>query len=67
MLKCYNGCNTEIYFDVGVKGPHGKQIPLEVDTGLPHDCPNKKDTDEKFIGQEIMDLESKESGYYPKY
>lgn len=66
-MKCNNGCDTEIYLDWGVRSPSGKQIPLDVETGLPHDCPNKKDTDEKFIGQEIIDLEQKESGYYPKY
>lgn len=66
-MKCNNGCNTDIYFDAGVKSPNGISIPLDEDTGIPHDCPNKKETDEKFIGQEIMDLESKESGYLPKY
>lgn len=59
-MKCENKCDTEIYFDWAVRSPSGKQIPLEVDTGLPHDCPNKKYGDEKFIGEEIMDLENKE-------
>lgn len=66
-MKCNNNCDTEIYFDWGVRGPSGKQIPLEVETGLPHDCPNKKDTGEKFIGNEIIDLERKESEYHPNY
>jgi len=66
-MKCSNGCGTEIYLDWAVRSPNGKQVPLEVDTGLPHDCPNKKSYGEKFIGDEVNDLEEKERGYYPKY
>lgn len=58
-MKCRNGCDTEIYFDSRETGPRGNPIPLENDTGLPHDCPNK-DSSEKFIGDEIMDLETRE-------
>lgn len=59
-MKCKNNCDTEIYFDWAVRGTKGNQIPLEVNTGLPHDCPNKPEGSEKFIGEEIMDLENRE-------
>ena len=60
MPKCNKGCDTEIYFDWAIRSPSGKQIPLELDTGLPHDCSKKNQTQEKFIGEEIMDLENTE-------
>lgn len=66
-MKCSNGCDVEIYLDWSVRSESGKQIPLEVETGLPHNCPNKKQYSEKFIGEEINELEKKENEYYPKY
>lgn len=38
--QCRNGCGTEIYFDNNRKSESGKAIPLEKETGNPHNCPN---------------------------
>jgi hypothetical protein len=32
------GCSQEIYFDANNKSQSGKWIPLDKDTGLPHQC-----------------------------
>ena len=37
-LQCNKGCGNEIYFDVNTKTQSGKFIPLDKDTGLPHQC-----------------------------
>jgi hypothetical protein len=37
--QCNKGCGQEIYFDANNKSPSGKFIPLDKDTGLPHQCP----------------------------
>ena len=35
---CNKGCGQEIYFDANNKSQSGKFIPLDKDTGLPHQC-----------------------------
>jgi hypothetical protein len=35
---CNKGCGQEIYFDANNKTESGKWIPLDKDTGLPHQC-----------------------------
>jgi hypothetical protein len=35
-LQCTKGCGQEIYFDANNKSQSGKFIPLDKDTGLPH-------------------------------
>jgi hypothetical protein len=38
-LQCNKGCGQEIYFDANhSKSQSGKWIPLDKDTGLPHQC-----------------------------
>jgi hypothetical protein len=37
-LQCNKGCGQEIYFDANNKSQSGKFIPLDKDTGLPHQC-----------------------------
>ena len=37
-LQCNKGCGQEIYFDANNKSQSGKWIPLDKDTGLPHQC-----------------------------
>jgi hypothetical protein len=37
-LQCNKGCGQEIYFDANNKSQSGKYIPLDKDTGLPHQC-----------------------------
>ena len=37
-LQCSKGCGQEIYFDANNKSQSGKLIPLDKDTGLPHQC-----------------------------
>ena len=36
--QCRKGCGQEIYFDTNNKSQSGKFIPLDKDTGLPHQC-----------------------------
>jgi hypothetical protein len=36
--QCNKGCGQEIYFDANNKSQSGKFIPLDKDTGLPHQC-----------------------------
>jgi hypothetical protein len=36
--QCNKGCGQEIYFDANNKTQGGKWIPLDKDTGLPHQC-----------------------------
>jgi hypothetical protein len=36
--KCNKGCGQEIYFDANSKSQSGKYIPLDKDTGQPHQC-----------------------------
>ena len=36
--QCNKGCSQEIYFDANNKSRSGKWIPLDKDTGLPHQC-----------------------------
>lgn len=35
---CNKGCGQEIYFDANTKSQSGKWIPLDKDTGMPHQC-----------------------------
>lgn len=37
-LQCNKGCGQEIYFDSNSKSQSGKYIPLDKDTGQPHQC-----------------------------
>ena len=37
-LQCNKGCGSEIYFDANNKSQSGKWIPLDKDTGQPHEC-----------------------------
>ena len=37
-LQCSKGCSQEIYFDVNAKTQSGKSIPLDKETGQPHQC-----------------------------
>ena len=37
-LYCNKGCGQEIYFDVNNKTSTGKWIPIDKNTGLPHQC-----------------------------
>ena len=59
-FKCRNECETMIYLDPIITGPMGNMIPLELESDMPHDCPNKKTYNEKFIGDSVMELENKE-------
>jgi hypothetical protein len=36
--QCNKGCGNEIYFDANNKSQSGKWIPLDKETGLPHQC-----------------------------
>ena len=36
--QCNKGCGQEIYFNANNKSQSGKYIPLDKDTGLPHQC-----------------------------
>jgi hypothetical protein len=36
--NCRKGCGLFIYFDVNERTIRGKWIPLDKDTGLPHQC-----------------------------
>ena len=36
--QCNKGCGQEIYFDANNKSQSGKYIPLDKQTGLPHQC-----------------------------
>ena len=36
--NCNKGCGNEIYFDANNKSQSGKWIPLDKETGLPHQC-----------------------------
>jgi hypothetical protein len=36
--QCNKGCGQEIYFDANSKSQSGKWIPLDKDTGQPHQC-----------------------------
>jgi hypothetical protein len=36
--QCNKGCGHEIYFDANNKTQSGKFIPLDKDTGQPHQC-----------------------------
>ncbi|MFL6396974.1 MAG: hypothetical protein ACJ706_07440 [Nitrososphaeraceae archaeon] len=36
--QCNKGCGREIYFDANNKSQSGKFIPLDKETGLPHQC-----------------------------
>jgi len=40
-VQCSKGCGSEIYFDVNQRTGNGKWIPLDKDTGQPHQCPNQ--------------------------
>jgi hypothetical protein len=37
-LQCNKDCGQEIYFDANNKSQSGKYIPLDKETGLPHQC-----------------------------
>jgi hypothetical protein len=36
--QCNKGCGQEIYFDANSKTESGKWIPLDKETGQPHQC-----------------------------
>ena len=36
--QCIKGCGNEIYFDANNKSQSGKYIPLDKETGQPHQC-----------------------------
>jgi hypothetical protein len=36
--QCNKGCGQEIYFDANSKSQSGKYIPLDKETGEPHQC-----------------------------
>jgi hypothetical protein len=36
--QCNKGCGQEIYFDANSKSQSGKWIPIDKDTGQPHQC-----------------------------
>jgi hypothetical protein len=36
--RCNKGCSQQIYFDANNKSQSGKWIPLDKQTGLPHQC-----------------------------
>jgi hypothetical protein len=36
--QCSKGCGQEIYFDASNKSQSGKWIPLDKETGQPHQC-----------------------------
>jgi hypothetical protein len=36
--SCRKGCGQFIYFDQNERSESGKYIPLDKETGLPHDC-----------------------------
>jgi hypothetical protein len=36
--QCRKGCGQEIYFDANNKSQSGKWIPIDKDTGQPHQC-----------------------------
>jgi hypothetical protein len=37
-LQCNKGCGSEIYFDANNKSQSGKFVPLDKQTGQPHQC-----------------------------
>jgi hypothetical protein len=37
-FQCNKGCGQEIYFDANNKSQSGKFIPLDKETGQPHQC-----------------------------
>jgi hypothetical protein len=37
-LQCNKGCGQEIYFEANNKTQSGKWIPIDKDTGQPHQC-----------------------------
>lgn len=37
---CRKGCGIRLKFDPSIKSNSGKMIPLELETGLRHNCPN---------------------------
>jgi hypothetical protein len=39
--ECRKGCGQEIYFDTNIKSQSGKWIPLDKETGKPHQCEKK--------------------------
>jgi hypothetical protein len=41
-LQCNKGRGQEIYFDANNKSQSGKWIPIDKDTGLPHQCQRAK-------------------------
>ena len=44
ITECYK-CGVVIFFDANIRGTRGKLVPLEKDTGLPHNCPGRKEAD----------------------
>ena len=64
-MPCRNGCGKNIYFDQAKKSATGKPIPLEADTGQPHNCPksaynlNKNAGQSKIGNESITDVISK--------
>jgi hypothetical protein len=39
-VQCFRGCGTRVKFDDNYLSPSGKKIPLDANTGEPHQCPN---------------------------
>jgi hypothetical protein len=59
--KSCTRCGQEIYFDPNQKSSNGKWIPIDAMTNKPHDCPNSTFKTQKTIGDEIIDLDQRES------
>lgn len=62
--ECRFGCGTMIYFDFDDRKSNGKPKPIEVGTEEEHVCPNINRKKDDFIGNDIINLEKKESSLY---
>ena len=40
MPQCRNNCSPELTWDDSMRSASGKMIPLDAETGEPHQCPN---------------------------
>ena len=59
--QCTKGCGQEIYFDANSKSQSGKFIPLDKQTGLPHQCQtnnNNDDLEEEYESTVRLEEES---------
>jgi hypothetical protein len=48
-ITCNKGCGTTLKFDKNYTSQSGKMIPLEAETGQPHQCPNNTYNQKKNI------------------